>query len=170
MFLSKTISFLLICLLITISAPSDADDINALMNEKLFKRVFKGDREAVSLLLDMGADPNATRGDDNETVLMWASKHGRSSVVALLLERGAKPNLQDAKGYTALMWACRENDYPNVVEILLKYKADLSIEDKDNEKTALVLALENNHFNTVRVLFEYQKCVEALNITGIVNP
>ena len=161
---SKIILLLFLHLLIIINSFSSANDNNSvsLIDEALFQQALVGDLENIRLLLSIGANPNTTRGEDSETVLMWASKNGRSGAIALLLSEGAKPNTQDANGYTALMWACKNNDYANVVEILLEGKADIGIQN-DDKQTALTIAIENNKFNVAKILLKNSKCTQALS-------
>ena len=154
---------LLLYLLITISTPSNANDSDmiSLINKALFRQAPKGSLENVDLLLKMGANPNA-RNENNETVLIWASRYGRPDIVAFLLEAGAEPNAQDSNGDTALMWACKNDDYSNIVEILLGYGAGPNIQNK-HEQIALKIAIMNDNFNIVKMLLEKLKCIQALS-------
>ncbi len=49
----------------------------------------RGDLDAVRLLLEHGADPNAREPGDNTTPLHWAAAHGHVDVVRALLDAGA---------------------------------------------------------------------------------
>ena len=51
--------------------------------------------DAVKMLLDMGADPNAQDVLDGRTALMGAAHKGRNDVVQLLVDRGANLALRD---------------------------------------------------------------------------
>ena len=53
--------------------------------------VFKGNKNAVKLLLDAGADPNKT-DREGKTSLFWAAGKGLTDIVTLLLMAGAHPN------------------------------------------------------------------------------
>lgn len=64
----------------------------------------EGNEEIVSLLLDVGANPNTT-ARQNATVLMWAAHAGQTEAMQLLLSAGADPNLTNDEGETPLMWA-----------------------------------------------------------------
>ncbi len=68
-------------------------------------RAAQYNRDAViTLLLDAGADINATNIDDF-TALMWASLHGAEAAARVLLEAGADANYSDEKGISALKLA-----------------------------------------------------------------
>ncbi len=56
---------------------------------------------AVRLLLENGAEVNATDEIENFTALMYAATDGLSPVVDILLEHGADPSMKDVDGDTA---------------------------------------------------------------------
>lgn len=58
-----------------------------------------GDEEAVKMLLDAGADVNATL-EDQDTPLHAAARFAGANVVKLLLDRGANPNAVNDDGMT----------------------------------------------------------------------
>ena len=51
-----------------------------------------GRPEAVELLLDQGADPNAKESGLGETALMWAAARNHSAAIRTLIGRGADVN------------------------------------------------------------------------------
>ncbi len=62
----------------------------------------RGDEAMVALLLEHGADPDATCGcDAHETALFAAALRGRERVVAQLLDAGADPTRTNHVGFTA---------------------------------------------------------------------
>ena len=64
----------------------------------------KGDVAMVELLVEAGADANAT-GPDGRTALMYAAMFDRAEVVEALLRLGARADLTAADGSTALQCA-----------------------------------------------------------------
>ena len=56
---------------------------------ELHEAAKRGHLDAVRLLLEHGADPNAREPGDNTTPLHWAAAHGHVDVVRGLLDAGA---------------------------------------------------------------------------------
>src|SRR5258706_1630200 len=81
----------------------------------------------VSMLLSMGANPNAL-GSEGNRALNVASLKGDAAVVRLLLDHGANPNLRDKAGSTPLHDASL-NGNKDVIELLLMHGADINAQD-----------------------------------------
>jgi ankyrin repeat protein len=62
----------------------------------------------VALLLELGADPNASTTAGSSTALHRAAYMGHGAIVQLLLAGRANPTLQDADGQTALHKAIQQ--------------------------------------------------------------
>jgi len=75
-----------------------------------------GQPPIVKMLLDKGADANAT-DPDGETALMSAVRSGNLEVVTMLLDKGANIQAKDKKGATAFKMLDR---YLKIRELLLK--------------------------------------------------
>ena len=84
--------------------------------------------EMVSVLLDSGADVNATSRDRNYTALMDAAQIGEVKIAKLLLENVADPNTQGKDGQTALILAVGRQDV-DVIAYLLQNCADCHLKD-----------------------------------------
>ena len=66
--------------------------------------VQRGFLKVVKILLESGADVNATEANSGRTVLMVAVIHGYKDIAALLIEKGANINAFDKDGRTALIY------------------------------------------------------------------
>ena len=102
-----------------------------------------GHRDIVELLLDHGADIDATT-NNNATPLMCACYATHASTTKLLLERGSKVNTTNRYGSTALHKACMGRGSKRCVEWLLAKGADTTIKNWEG-KTPLDVAQENKH-------------------------
>ena len=67
----------------------------------LHKAARQGDAEAIVVLIDAGANPNA-KDDSGDTPLHRAAKGGHAKAIAALLAAGADPNAKDIGGFTPL--------------------------------------------------------------------
>jgi len=88
----------------------------------LHKAAYIGLPEAVSVILNDGADPNA-RDKYGEAPLHKAARQGHDHVVALLLRNGADADAKDVFGLTPLHWAAMVGN-EGITDLLLDYGAD----------------------------------------------
>jgi ankyrin repeat protein len=77
-----------------------------------------GSAEAVTLLLDAGADVNAQESWRGQTALMWAAAEGHAPLIDLLVARGANVGVASKGGFTALLFAAREGRISSVLALL----------------------------------------------------
>ena len=85
--------------------------------------------DVVQLLLDKGANVNATMSN-GATALIYASQNGHKEVVQALIDKGSDLNHKMSDGSTALMLAC-ERGYVETVIFLYQMGADTTVpEDK----------------------------------------
>lgn len=134
----------------------------------LMKTTLFGTLSEVKVLLDRGADPNATNAEAT-TALMWAATRGLDRV-DLLLSRGARPEMADARGFTPIMFAAGYSGHSEVVARLVKTGAAINaltttswsaLRDavKAGDTTKLRLLLDSgatllvSHRNTNRMVF-----------------
>lgn len=108
----------------------DNNGMTPLMLAAIFNR-----SSSAKLLLQAGADPNATLAEDGSTVLMMAAHECFYEVVEVLLRAGAKINAIDNKGRTALIHVAQvdrsySNDWKQTVNLLLRHGANKHIRDK----------------------------------------
>ena len=133
------------------------------INTELIQASRNGRTETVAMLLEKGADMNAT---DNygETVLQWASENGHTEIVKMLLEKGADVNAKRNCGNAALSSASY-GGYTEIVKMLLKNGAIVNAED-NHGWTALQLASENGRIEIVKMLLADGADVNAKNNDG----
>jgi ankyrin repeat protein len=99
----------------------------------LLMAVFRGQPEAIRLLLDAGADVNV-RGSEGDSPLRWAVQAGDLVLARLLLEHGAARDIDASGGPTgmnALGRAARNLDVP-MVQLLLEAGARPDAPDADS--------------------------------------
>lgn len=70
--------------------------------------------ETVTMLIDAGADVNATESTEGFTALMTAAAMGEVDVIKILLARGADPDIKDADNDTAKDHAKNAGKFPAV--------------------------------------------------------
>ena len=102
--------------------------------------------QAIKILLNAGANPDA-KDQDGTSIVMLAAKSGRADAVKLLIDHGADLNAVDNDGWTALMRA----DNVETVRVLIDAGADMSVKNKAG-KTALAVAIENDQDEIVKLL------------------
>lgn len=125
----------------------DAEGITALMYAS-----YHGQESIVNLLIERGANINASEYVDGRTALMDSSINGQSEMVELLLNRGADINAKSNTGWTALMWAV-ERKRNEVVALLVDRGAYLDSRNDDG-KTAVTVAFETYNFDAMTLLQE----------------
>jgi len=109
----------------------------------------------VQILLDHGAEIDATSGKSPHTPLGNAAAYNKRAVVRLLLQRGANVNLQtkgdDGGILPAPLHQATRRGLLQVVEILLEYKPDLELRDSSN-LTPLGLACQHRDIEIAKRL------------------
>ena len=99
---------------------------------------FFGTPEAVAVLLDAGADPDARAESPAVRPLHSAAAVGNTEAIRLLLQAGADPNTRQDGGLTPLHTAAALDDQESAA-LLLRYGADPALRD-DAGADALALA------------------------------
>ncbi len=162
----------------------------------LHEAAKRGHLDAVRLLLDSGADPNAREIGDNTTPLHWAAALGNVDVVRALLDTGADVHgLGDLHEGDVIGWATLGPDtiHEDVVALLLERGARhhifsaIAVGDLDvirrlvthtpealdrrrsrfeHRQTALHFAISRHRYDIVDLLIELGANLEAEDMHG----
>jgi ankyrin repeat protein len=130
----------------------------------LHEAVRRGEVEAARLLLDYGADVNATTYDLREPLFL-AVLSRKANVIKLLLDRGAEPDsffTEDPP--TALHLAAHYGDV-DAMEALLDRGANVDPRDFEGG-TPLFRAVESGHLNAVELLLQRGANTRAWRVDG----
>ncbi|KOX68430.1 Ankyrin repeat domain-containing protein 29 [Melipona quadrifasciata] len=122
-----------------------------------------GHIEAVTELLQQGADPNARRLTGT-TALFFAAQGGYMDIASLLLEHGSIVDSCSIDGGTPLFVAC-QCGHLDVVEGLIERGANPNAYMKDGA-TALFIAAQNGHVRILEVLLEHGAKTDAARTDG----
>ena len=112
-----------------------------------------GHVDIVEALLRASVDPNTSRGESRETVLMIAARAGQTPVIQRLIAYDADVNRQDrVRDQTALMWAAAEG-HPDVVRLLAEAGAELEVRSSTGV-TPLMFAIRSGDLDTTRQMLD----------------
>lgn len=107
--------------------------------------------EAMKLLLERGADPNAeAKNPSRVRPLHSAAANGSIEAMRTLLAGGADPNAQQHGGYTALQSRAMHGDLPGV-GLLLNHGANPGLKTDDG-RTAEAMAEVKGHDDVITLL------------------
>ncbi|XP_076873613.1 ankyrin repeat and EF-hand domain-containing protein 1 isoform X2 [Brachyhypopomus gauderio] len=132
-----------------------AADVNNVCSEgvPIFLRACENARDwegMCLLLLENGADPNATSQITGRTALMEAARSGMAGLVRAILRRGASVNALDAKQFAAVHLAA-QGGYFEIIQLLSAFSADMGVVTADGE-TALHFAARGDFADCCRFL------------------
>jgi ankyrin len=118
----------------------------------------RGDRIAVSRLLDAGANVNA-RAVDDTTPLHWAARADSVDTVATLLESGADAVAADRYGVTPLFLAAENGDAALIAALL---DAGAPVDSKaPTGETALMTATRTGKIDAIKLLLDRGAAVDT---------
>src|SRR5690242_878150 len=129
----------------------DAKALDDGVGAELYMAASDGHGEAVTLLLQAGADVNARSGQ-NASALYAAASNGHKEVVKLLLKAGADVDAHSGQSTSAL-YAAASNGHADVVSLLIYHGADVNAHSGQNT-SALYAAASNGHEEVVKLLLD----------------
>jgi len=146
-----------------VRTPADANQKDDAGVPLLMTSAAVGSVDAMTLLLDKGADVNARNGF-GATALIWSATD--LAKVRLLAGRGADVNLASKTGRSALFVAAMSEPSASIVRLLVSKGAHLEARDAF-QNTALTAAAMGNDLETVRLIVDAGIDVNAAGVTGV---
>ena len=140
------------------------DDLYTPLHTACSSGTTTGSIDVLQLLLEEGADPNASN-KWKETPLLIAANNGHRLGVAALLKHGADPSLCSEAGWSALTFAAHKG-YDDIVALLLRAGAPVNSRVTEDLSTPLQKACAGSkpgHTASVKLLLEAEADVHALN-------
>lgn len=117
--------------------------------------------DVVRVLLDAGADPLKTGGNDALTPLETAVNYGNVSVVDVLAREGGYSVGHKVDGWSMLHRACKKGK-PAIVAALLAAGADAN-DRTDNGSTPLLIAVQQRLTDLALALLDFPDVVRGMN-------
>jgi ankyrin repeat protein len=146
-----------------VATKADANLADQMGETPLMSAAAAGSLDAMTLLLEKGADVNAQNAFES-TALVWAVPDMKK--VQLLVERGANVNAAPKTGRTAAFVAAMTDESAPLVKMLAAKGADLKARDAFGN-TILTAATIGNDLETIRTLVDAGVNVNAAGVTGM---
>ncbi|KAK2856539.1 hypothetical protein Q5P01_005274 [Channa striata] len=140
------------CLQWALKYRADANNVSA-EGSHVFQLMCQKAQECTPMcriMLDAGADPNATNQKSGITALMEAARTGSVPLVRAILSRGGNPNALDQQRFTAVHFAAMGGFF-EVIQVLSAYSADMDVINCD-ECTPLHYAAASGNANCCKFL------------------
>ncbi len=134
-----------------LTASTEVGPRDAAGNTPLHYAALRGNVDAVTLLLERGADPNAANAAE-ATPLHYGC--GNERIVRVLLAKGAKPNPVSKLGVTPLMGAAAHASCAATVRLLVEAGADVNAIIPEAKIGVLAHAILGGDRAAIRLLLE----------------
>ncbi|XP_062293763.1 ankyrin repeat and EF-hand domain-containing protein 1a [Scomber scombrus] len=116
------------CLQVALKCQADVNNVST-QGAHVFQLMCEKAQECTPMcliMLDGGADPNATNQKTGITALMEAAKAGSLQLVKAILKKGGNPNALDRQRFTAAHYAAMGGFF-EVIQVLSAYTADMGV-------------------------------------------
>ncbi|VDI07446.1 Hypothetical predicted protein [Mytilus galloprovincialis] len=133
-------------------------------NTCLLEASIKGYQSMVALLLDKGANVNASN-HTGDTSLTVASMHGHASIVQLLIEKEVEMYKMNKNGESSLFLACLSNRL-EVIKVLINHGYYIDSIEKEKQQTCLSVASYHAYASIVAFLVENGANVNTKSYIG----
>jgi len=135
------------------------------INKEFLVATYNGDYDRVQMLLNAGANVNAT-DNSGYTALIYAADKGDKDVVQMLLNAGANVNATGEDGSTALILAADKGHLEIVSSLLGRPGIDMNAKENVNGSTALMVATDKGYTDVVKMLLNAGANVNATDNSG----
>ena len=130
----------------------------------LFSASLSSSSESLKTIIDLGANVNVQRTDDEVAPLELAANWNNYMATHLLLEHGADANIQDIDGNAPLHESVRRGFF-EVSQLLIESSANINLQNEDGS-TPLHIAVEDNYENIVTLLLKNSADANIQDIDG----
>ncbi|XXH01020.1 hypothetical protein Hte_007371 [Hypoxylon texense] len=120
----------------------------------LYLAVEESFRDAVTMLVKYGADPNLSAGPDSETPFAISVVQDKFDLARIILTYGGDINHVMANGDTALMAAIIKKRTKKIIDMLLEYGSDANVKNREGH-TPLFEAIQSNRIEIVTSLLDH---------------
>ncbi|MBE9532380.1 MAG: ankyrin repeat domain-containing protein, partial [Proteobacteria bacterium] len=150
---------------------ANIDALNRYGATALHMAAESGNKEVVSLLIDVKANVNKSTKAEQVTPLYIASQNGYGTIVKLLLDSGADTRLARRVDGLTPLWIASQEGHFDVVKHLLKAGADVSVTRNIDGADALYMAAQNGYPSVVKLLIdagaETNRAVSTYGVTPL---
>ena len=117
------------------------------------------------MLIQHGADVNASGGEHRATPMMWAAQKSFYYIVQLLLQHGADPAALDAQGYNTLHLTTFDG---NLFQLVILLHSGAAVDSRDTQgHTSLMWAAFKGYPTAVDLFLKWGADINAVDNSGL---